>query len=179
MKHRLRQWTAALGVAGALGLACDGPDRAPSAHEREARARVLTELMASREKPPDPQRLQAQRRDLQTEVNPDKALAQGGSGREPPEASTTGEVTWVGNDELLVRDTGGVERDVRVVDDTRFHQGGQPVSRHSVAKGAEVQVDYDVDQGEWVAREVELLRKPPTLLEQGPGAEGLSQPRPR
>jgi hypothetical protein len=41
-------------------------------------------------------------------------------------------------------------------------------------------VAYDVAQGEWVAREVELLRKPePSLTEETPAEGTLSQPVPQ
>jgi hypothetical protein len=181
--HRLRRWTAILGVVGGLcglGLACQGADGPPSAPDRQARSQVLRELMASREKMPDPNGLQAQRRDLQAELNPDEASGQGGSGHEQPAASTQGTVVWVGDDELLVRDTGGVERDVRVEDSTRFHQADRSVSRRLVEQGAQVRVGYDVAQGEWVARDVELLRtSAPTASEDEGGPGALSQPAPR
>jgi len=171
--HRLRGWAAVAGVVlglWGLGLACRDPERTPSASEREARAEVLRNLMASREKMPDPEELQAQRRDLQAEVGQGQVVGQGGSGQEQAGLSIHGLVAWVGDDELLVRDTGGVERDLRVEDTTRFREGEREVSRRMVEKGAEVRVSYDVQQGEWVAREVELLRPvtspPSTSLEQ-------------
>jgi hypothetical protein len=159
----LRRWAATAGVLGGLwglGLACQGAGEEPSGQEREARSEVLRELLASREKAPDPQGLEAQRRDLLAEVKPDEAEAQGGSGRKQAAASVKGTVEWVGDNELLVRDTGGVERDLRVQGDTRFRRGERQVSRRTVEEGAEVRVSYDVLQGEWVAREVELLRPP-------------------
>jgi hypothetical protein len=121
---------------------------------------VLREILASREKAPEPEGLEAQRRDLQVEVNPGEEMAQGGSGREQAAASVNGTVEWVGDDELLIRDMGGVERELRVQNDTRFRRGERQVSRRTVEQGAEVRVFYDVLQGEWVAREVELLRPP-------------------
>lgn len=160
-----------------LGLACEGSDKPPSGSERQARSQVLRDLIASREKMPDPQALEAQRKDLQAEVDPNAALDQDTSESVQPMASTLGLVEWVGNDELLIRDTGGVERDVRIQDDTHFVQGERPVSRRLVEEGAQVRVAYTVAQGEWVAREVELLRKPePPPM---PGAEGgVTQPAP-
>jgi len=141
---------------------------------------VLRDLIASREKMPDPQELQAQRRDFRAEVDPGEGAAQGSFEREQPEATALGTVEWVGDDELLVRDSWGVERDVRVEDDTRFRQGDREVSRRTVEKGAEVRVAYDVAQGEWVAREVELLRKPePSLTEETPAEGALPQPVPK
>lgn len=159
--QRLRQWAAIAGVLGVLwglGLACGGSlAEEPSAEERAARSVVLRHLLASRERPPEPQELQAQQRALQTEVSPGDAGATGGSGREQAEASVEGTVEWVGDDELLVRDTGGAERELRIQHNTRFLRGGRQVSRRSMAQGAEIRVSYDVFQGEWVAREVELL----------------------
>jgi hypothetical protein len=168
--RRLRRWAAIAGVFGGLwglGLACRGSGEEPSGRERAARSEVLRELLASREKAPDPQGLEAQRRDLQTELNPDEAVPQGGSERQQAAASVNGTVSWVGDDELLVRDGSGVERELLVRGDTRFRRGERQVSRRTVEQGAEVRVSYDVLQGEWVAREVELLRPPavpaPTL----------------
>jgi hypothetical protein len=157
-----------LGGLWGLGLACRGTDEEPSGRERAARSAVLRELLASREKAPNPQELQAQRRDLHAELEPDEGGAQGGSAMQRQAAERVdGTVEWVGDDELLVRDGGGVEREVRVEEDTRFRRGEQQVSRRTVEQGAEVRVSYDVLQGEWVAREVELLRPPgvpaPTL----------------
>ncbi|WP_224247650.1 hypothetical protein [Hyalangium gracile] len=180
--HRLRRWTVIVGVAGGLfglGFACRDADGPPSAREREARSLVLRDLIASREKLPEPEELQAQRRDLRAEIEPGDASAHGGSGRAQPAASTLGLVVWVGDDELLVRDTGGVERDVRVLDDTRFRQGDREVSRRRVEKGAEVRVAYDVEQGEWVAREVELIRSPAASAAEARGEGALTQPLPR
>lgn len=174
--HRLRRWVA---IAGAMGLcgwafACLDSDGEPSARERQARSAVLRDLMASRERMPDPGELEAQRRDLQAEVGQGKQVAQGGSGHEQPTASITGTVEWVGDNELLVRDARGVERDVRVQEDTRFLRGEQQVSRRRVEEGARIRVAYDVEQGEWVARQVELLRAP--VLEEGQGERTLPQP---
>ena len=181
--HRLRRWTAILGAVGALcglQLACKQSDAPPSAHDRLARSQVLKDLIASREKMPDPQQLQSQRKDFQNQVDPGKAVAPGDPEAPPPAASTTGTVEWVGDDELLVRDSGGAERDVRVQDGTRFLQAEREVSRRMVEKGAEVRVAYDVAQGEWVAREVELLRKPePSLADEAPAEGALSQPVPK
>lgn len=171
--HRLRRWGAVAGALGALwglGLACSDRNNAPSGHQREARSELLRELMASREKMPDPQALQAQRRDLQAEVGQGKIIGPGDSGPEQPATNVHGLVAWVGDDELLVRDTGGVERDLRIDDSTRFRRGDREVSRRMVEKGAEVRVAYEVMQGDWVARDVEVLRPstppPATSLEQ-------------
>jgi hypothetical protein len=162
--QRLRRWAAIAGVLGALwglGLACGGSSpEEPSAQERAARSVLLRNLMASREKPPEPQKLQSQRRDLQADVGLGNGEAEGGSGQVQASASIKGTVEWVGDDELLVRDTSGVERELLVQDDTRFLRGERRVSRRAVEQGAEIRVSYDVLQGEWVAREVELLRPP-------------------
>jgi hypothetical protein len=170
----------AVGGACGLAFACQGSDEPPSAGERQARSQLVRDLIASRERMPDSDGLQAQRRDLQAELNPDEGPGQGGSGREQPAASTLGTVVWVGNDELLVRDTGGVERDVRIEDSTYFRQGDRSVSRRLVEKGAQVRVGYDVAQGEWVAREVELLRGTASIdVEDGASPGSVSQPMPR
>lgn len=173
--YRLRRWGAVAGAVAALwgmGLACRSEeDTAPSGHARQARAEVLRELMASHEKI-DPQAIQTQRRDLQTELDPGQSAGQGGSGSSPQLPATTvhGLVAWVGDDELLVRDTGGVERDLRVDDGTRFRRGDREISRRMLEKGAEVRVAYEEQQGDWVARDVEMLRPPtpppPPPLEQ-------------
>jgi hypothetical protein len=162
--QRLRQWAAMAGVLGGLwglGLACEAPSaEEPSAEERAARSVVLRNLLASREKPPEPQELQSQRRELRAEVGPGEGGAGGGSGQVQASASVKCTVEWVGDDELLVRDTGGVERELLLQGDTRFLRGERQVSRRAVMQGAEIRVSYDVLQGEWVAREVELLRPP-------------------
>jgi hypothetical protein len=164
--QRLRQWAAIAGFLGGLwglGLACEGPSaEEPSAEERAARSVLLRNLLASREKPPEPQELQSQRRELQAEVGPDGSGGSGGSEQVPVRASVQGTVEWVGDDELLVRDTSGVERELLLQDGTRFLRGERQVTRRAVKEGAEIRVSYEVSQGEWVAREVELLR-PPTV----------------
>jgi hypothetical protein len=168
----------ATGVLCGLGWACNDSGEAPSARDRQVRSQVLRDLISSREKMPDPQQLEAQRKDLQAQVGPSKEVGPRDAGMPPPEGSTQGTVEWVGNDELLVRDTGGVERDVRVEDGTRFVREGREVSRRLVEQGSEVRVAYDVNQGEWVAREVELLRR--EIRAQPLEAEGtVSQPVPK
>lgn len=161
--RRLRRWTTIAGVLGGLwglGLACRGSDTEPSGRDRAARSEVLRKMVASREKAPDPQQLDAHRGELQTKVAPGDGGGQGGSGQERALANVNGTVEWVGDDELLVRDMGGVERELRVQGTTRFWRGERQVSRRAVEQGAEVRVSYDVLQGEWVAREVELLPPP-------------------
>ncbi|HEX8702872.1 MAG TPA: hypothetical protein VF815_28815 [Myxococcaceae bacterium] len=176
----MRRWTAATVVVGvcAVGSACRGGGEEPSAQEREARSEVLRGLFSSRERMPSPGQLEAQRRDLRAEVGtPESPEGQGGSGRELPTARVTGQVAWVGDDELLLRDSGGVEREVRVEDETRFVEEGQEVSRRTVEEGARIQVAYEVEQGEWVAREVALLSPPPLPSGEGRG-EGPTSPFP-
>ncbi|SEM22338.1 hypothetical protein SAMN05444354_11376 [Stigmatella aurantiaca] len=159
--HRLHMW-AVLTVLGGWslgGAACSSPDKAPSANEREARSDVLKNLMASRERLPDPGALDAQRRNLKVEVQGGEPAEQEEAGHPLPSASTSGTVEWVGDDELLFRDEAGQEQEVRTEEDTLYVEKGQEVSRWSVAQGAEVRVRYEEAQGEWVAREVELLRR--------------------
>ncbi|WP_225412542.1 hypothetical protein [Stigmatella hybrida] len=159
--HRLHMW-AVLTVLGGWSLgggACSSPDKAPSANEREARSDVLKNLMASRERLPDPGALDAQRRNLKVEVQGGGPAEQEEAGHPLPSASTSGTVEWVGDDELLFRDEAGQEQEVRTEEDTLYVEKGQEVSRWSVAQGAEVRVRYEEAQGEWVAREVELLRR--------------------
>ncbi|MDY7230237.1 hypothetical protein [Hyalangium rubrum] len=167
---RLRQWTAialAVGLCG-WGYACQSGDEEPSGYEREARSEVLRGLLA-RERVPTPEELDAQGRDLRAEVGEGEAPGQGGSGREAPTARAQGKVEWVGDDELLFWDEAGAEQEVRIEPDTRFVRKGQEVSRRTVEAGAEIQVSYEVHQGEWIAREVIVLRPPPP-------ADSISRP---
>jgi len=160
----------AVGIC-AVGFACRSGDGEPSAQEREVRSEVLRGLFSSRERLPSSGELEAQRRDLRAEVGTPEELGQGGSGHEVPTARVTGKVEWVGDDELLLRDPRGEEREVRVEDQTRFLEKGAEVSRRTVAEGAQVQVAYAVEQGEWVAREVAVLSPPPPL----PPGEGKGE----
>ncbi|MFL5345093.1 MAG: hypothetical protein ACJ8AT_09875 [Hyalangium sp.] len=179
--NRRHRWTAILAVAGGLcglGVACEVSEKPPSGHAREARSELLRDLVASREKMPEPPALQAQHKDLRAEGDPSAAPDQDSPESAQPAASTLGLVEWVGNDELLVRDTGGVERDVRIQPDTRFLQGDRQVSRRMVEQGVQVRVAYTVAQGEWVAREVELVRKPEPPPEEGAGG-ALSESAPK
>lgn len=163
---RLRQGTAAVVAAVAVctvGCACSGQE-GPSAQEREVRSEVLRGLFSSKERLPTPGDLEAQRRDLQAEVSPPgEPGGRGGSGGPVPTAQVTGQVAWVGDDELLLRDSSGVEREVRVEEHTRFVEQGEEVSRRTVGEGARIRVAYHVEQGEWVAREVALLSPAPSL----------------
>jgi hypothetical protein len=162
--HRLHMW-AVLAVLGGLGggAACSKPDQTPSAHEREARSDVLKNLMASRERLPEPEALEAQRRNLKVEVQGGGPADREKAGHPLPSASISGTVEWVGDDELLFRDGAGQEQEVRTEEDTLYVEKGKEVSRWSVAEGAEVRVRYEEEQGEWVAREVELVRRASTL----------------
>ncbi|MFP2927364.1 hypothetical protein ACLESO_19635 [Pyxidicoccus sp. 3LG] len=149
-----RGWTLlALGVGG-LWLGCDGGRSGPSAGEREGRSEVLRNLMASREEAPNPEALR----------NADgvlpESLGQGGSGRPEPTGSVQGEVTWVGDDELLIRDQQGVERDVEVSPDTRILLKDKPVGLRAMWAGDQVRVSYDEGPGGWVARQVEVMPRP-------------------
>ncbi|ADO68373.1 hypothetical protein [Stigmatella aurantiaca] len=160
--HRLHMWAVLAmlgGLVGGVGLSCTKPEEAPSASEREARSQVLKNLMASRERLPEPEALDVQRRNLEVEVQGGEHTARGDAGRPLPTASTSGTVEWVGDDELLFRDEAGQEQEVRIQEDTLYVEKGREVSRWSVGQGAEVRVRYDEEQGEWVAREVELLRR--------------------
>ncbi len=175
---RVRQWAAiavAVGVC-AVGYACRGGEEGPSAQERQRRSEVLRGLLSSRERMPTPGELEAQRRNLRVEAGPGEPLALGGSGRQVPTAQVTGEVEWVGDDELLLRDASGVEQEVRVEDETRFFTHGQEVSRRTVEEGAHVRVAYNVEQGEWVAREVALLSQPSPLPPGEGQGEGIPSP---
>ncbi|MDC0712390.1 hypothetical protein POL68_28260 [Stigmatella sp. ncwal1] len=158
--HRLHMWAvlAMLGsLVGGVGFSCARQEEPPSANEREARSQVLKNLMASRERLPEPEALNVQRRNLEVEVQ--GGAAAGDAGRPLPTANISGTVEWVGDDELLFRDDAGQEQEVRIQEDTLYVEDGREVSRWSVGQGAEVRVRYDEEQGEWVAREVELLRR--------------------
>jgi hypothetical protein len=162
---RLRRWAATVVAVGvcSMGCACRSGDGEPSAHEREARSEVLRGLISSRERLPSSGELEAQRRDLRAEVGAPEEPPRDGWEHEVPTARVTGKVEWVGDNELLLRDASGAEREVRVEDQTRFLEKGEEVSRRTVAEGAEVQVAYHVEQGEWVAREITLMSPPPPL----------------
>ncbi|MCP3143072.1 hypothetical protein [Pyxidicoccus xibeiensis] len=172
-----RGWTWLALLVGALGLGCERGEglQGPSAGEREGRSEVLRELMASREPAPDPESLKGPDAMVQ------EPTGQGGSGRPEPTGSVQGHVTWVGDNELLIRDLAGVERDLEVNPGTRILLKGKSLGLGGMWTGDEVRVSYDEGPGGWVAREVEVLPRPepevlPNLREtpQGrarPGAE--------
>jgi hypothetical protein len=161
--HRLHMWAvfAMLGGVSLGGAACSSSnlDKPPTANEREARSDVLKNLMASRERLPDPGALDAQRRDLKIEVQGGEPTDREAAARPLPSASIAGTVEWVGSDDVLFRDEAGQEQAVRTQADTRYVEKGREVSRRWVAEGAEVRVRYEETQGEWVAREVDVLRR--------------------
>ena len=153
----------ALGVAG-LWVGCGQRDEGPrgggipTADDRERRSALLRDLVASRERAPDPDALRG----------PDQQgvgeLGQGGSGRSAPTGSFQGHVAWVGDNELLIRDAQGAERDVGVVPATRLLLNGHPVGLAAMKEGDPVDVTYDDGPGGWVAREVTVSAEPAQLI---------------
>jgi hypothetical protein len=136
--------------------------------------------MASREPAPDPEALKGADAAVQ------ESLGQGGSGRPEPTGSVHGQVTWVGDNELLIRDQEGVERDLEVNPSTRIRLKGAPLGLRSIWTGDEVRVSYDEGPGGWVAREVEVMPRPepeplPDLREnpQGRSRRGAEPAPPR
>lgn len=141
-------------AAGVLGSGCERQEdevatQSPSADDREVRSALLRDLVASRERAPDPEALKG----------PDEQgrMGQGGSGRPEPTGSVSGRVEWVGDNELLIRDTGGQERDVEVTPDTLLRLNGNPVGLASMREGDSVEVTYDDGPGGWVARQVDVV----------------------
>ncbi|MCE9671747.1 hypothetical protein LY474_28460 [Myxococcus stipitatus] len=151
----------ALGVGG-LWMGCGQRDEGsrgggviPTADDRERRSALLRDLVASRERAPDPDALQG----------PDQqGVGHGGSGRPAPTGSFQGHVAWVGDNELLIRDTQGTERDVGVVPATRLLLNGHPVGLAAMKEGDPVDVTYDDGPGGWVAREVTASAAPGQLI---------------
>ncbi|NVJ22116.1 MULTISPECIES: hypothetical protein [Myxococcus] len=142
-------------AAGVLGSGCERQEdkvttQNPSADDREVRSSLLRDLVASRERAPDPEALKG----------PDDpgGTGQGGSGRPEPTGTLSGRVEWVGDNELLIRDTGGQERDVEVTPDTLLRLNGNPVvGLASMREGDPVEVTYDDGPGGWVARQVDVV----------------------
>lgn len=172
-----------LAVAGALWHGCQGDEPkpvGPSAEHREGRSDVLRGLMASREKvDPNALRSSAPAAEGVASGGGTDLPGQGGSGPPAPSRSMSGEVTWVGDNELLVRDAGGAEREVQVGEDTRMRWNGEPVRLPELSEGQEVRVAYDDTPGGWVAREVEVVpsrEAPPPAGEEREGTRA-SPPR--
>jgi hypothetical protein len=184
-----RGWTLLALVIGGLGLGCREQGDAsagPSAGEREGRSELLRDLMASKERAPDPEALKGPSDSEPSAVTPGPP-GQGGSGRAEATHSVQGQVTWVGDNELLLRDAGGEERDLEVNTGTRLLRRGDSVSLRALQQGDEVRVSYDEGPGGWVARQVEVLprNEPEPLPErsprprQGQAPEGGESPPPR
>ncbi|AGC49101.1 putative lipoprotein [Myxococcus stipitatus DSM 14675] len=165
-----RRWWALLLAGGVLAAGCGGGEESggggigPSAGVREKRSALWRDLVASREKPPDPQALKG----------PDEqGIGRTEQGRPAPSGSVKGYVAWVGDNELLIRDTQGKEQDVGVVPDTELRLNGKPVGLASMREGDSVEATYDDGPGGWVAREVVVRatsEPPPPSNERG-GAE--------
>ncbi|MFY2556849.1 hypothetical protein ACN469_04410 [Corallococcus terminator] len=141
-------------AAGVLGSGCERQEdkvttQGPSADDREVRSALFRDLVASRERAPDPEALKG----------PDEQglPGRGGSGRPEPTGSVSGNVEWVGDNELLIRDSGGQERDVEVTPDTLLRLNGKPVGLASMREGDSVEVSYDDGPGGWVARQVDVV----------------------
>lgn len=159
-----RSWTfVALAVSG-LWLGCRdqvGRSPNPSASEREGRSDVLRGLMSSKEKAPDPEALKEATAPLKQPQPAEAQSGQGGSGRPDATKRVEGQVSWVGDNELLVRDARGTEHDFEVNPDTRLLSHGNVVPLGAMEQGANVRVSYDEGPGGLVARQVEELPTPP------------------
>lgn len=156
-RSRRGRWLALLFVGGVLAAGCGGEDdagrggHAPSAAVREKRSALWRDLVASREKAPDPEALKGP--DEQGVGRPDLR-------RPAPSGSVKGYVSWVGDNELLIRDANGQEQDVGVVPDTELRLNGRPVGLASMREGDSVEATYDDGPGGWVAREVVVRGNP-------------------
>ncbi|MFP2903839.1 hypothetical protein ACLESD_01960 [Pyxidicoccus sp. 3LFB2] len=175
-----RAWTFLALVMGSLGLGCREQAEAPagpSASDREGRSEVLRELMAAKEKAPDPEALKPPS-EAEPEVVTPGPPGQGGSGQPEQTQSVQGHVSWVGDNELLLRDAGGEERDLEVNPSTRLIRNGDSVSLRAVQQGDEVRVSYEQGPGGWVAHHVEVLQEqeakpqPEQNIRQGPAPQG-------
>lgn len=151
-------------AAGVLGSGCEQQEdkvttQSPSADDREVRSALLRDLVASKERAPDPEALKG----------PDEQgrMGQGGSGRPEPTGSMAGHVEWVGDNELLIRDSGGQERDVEVTPDTLLRLNGNSVGLAAMREGDSVEVTYDDGPGGWVARQVDVVIPQPPKLPTG------------
>jgi hypothetical protein len=152
-----RGWTfVTLGVVGLwLGSCRDTDD--PSASEREGRSDVLRGLMASKERAPEKLKGPSQLVPQPLPPEPQPQSGQGGSGRPEAQKRIEGQVSWVGDNDLLVRDAQGTEHDFEVNGDTRLLRGNDSVSLVTLHPGNGVRVSYDEGPGGLVARQVEVL----------------------
>lgn len=157
-----RGWTFVALMVGGLCLGCREQSEAPSgpsASDREGRSEVLRDLMAAKEKAPDLEALTGDSPSEPEVVTPGP-LGQGGSGRPEQTQHVQGRVSWVGDNELLLRDAGGEERDLEVNTRTRILRRGETVSLRGLQQGDEVRVSYEEGRGGWVAHQVEVLPEP-------------------
>ncbi|WP_044889960.1 hypothetical protein [Myxococcus hansupus] len=120
----------------------------PSANEREGRSDILQGLMSSRERAPAG--------GVGSAVLPTEPLGQGGAGRPEPSGRLQGHVSWVGDNELLIKDADGVEHDVGVDAQTLLYMQGEPASGlREFREGDEVRVTYGDGPGGLVAHLVD------------------------
>ncbi len=154
-----RGWTFLALVVGGLCLGCEqqgGRTAEPSAGEREGRSDVLRGLMAAKEQPADNEVVGDKSAEEPSAITPGPP-EQDDSGRPGPTGSVQGRVAWIGDNELLLREPGGAERDLEVTTGTRVLRQGEPVDLRTMEEGDEVRVSYDEGRGGWVARQVEVL----------------------
>ncbi|GHG78328.1 hypothetical protein [Comamonas sp. JC664] len=141
------KWVGIALCAVGVGFSCGqrSEDRGPpSASEREGRSDILQGLMASRERGPGS--------GGGTAAVPTEPLGQGGSGRPEPSGQLQGHVSWVGDNELLIKDAQGEEHDVGVDDQTLLYMQGEPVSGlREFHEGDAVRVTYGDGPGGLVA----------------------------
>lgn len=179
-----RGWTFVALVVGSLTLGCRNEvegTAGPSAGEREGRSDVLRGLMASKERAPEPENLKGPS-DLAPQPappEPQPESGQGGSGRPESVKSVQGQVSWVGDDELLIRDAEGMEHDFEVNANTRLVVGKDVVPLRAMHKDDAVRVSYDEGAGGLVARQVEVLPEGDTSPGQGRAPRGEEAPPPR
>ena len=110
---------------------------------------------------------------------PQPETGQGGSGRPEAARSVLGQVSWVGDDELLIRDAEGREHDFEVNPDTRLVMGKDVVTLRAMRKDEAVRVSYDEGAGGLVARQVEVLPAQDTRPGQGRAPRHEEAPPPR
>jgi hypothetical protein len=157
-----RDWTFVALMLGGLCLGCReqrAVAEGPSANDREGRSEVLRDLMAAKERAPNPEALKSPSASEPEVVTPGRP-GQGGSGRPDPTLRLHGRVSWVGDNELLLRDAGGEERDFEVNTRTQLFRRGDLVRLRALQQGDEVRVSYEEGPGGWVAHQVEVLSKP-------------------